>query len=189
MIFTHGHTDHVLGVILMLRKIAMLMLNKKYIGELTVYCHDELVKMIELWDLYDENRKLLNKTHVRGVPLSKGEYPIVVDKIDRKKLLIFFDGIRGLFLLFLLAATYMNGGFNLLMIYSIMFIYAIAETFYNPATNAMIPLLFYENTYTIANSLTSWVQNLSLLIGSILGTVIYLSFGIFNKFCQQAMTC
>ena len=46
MIVTHGHTDHVLGVIWIIRKIAMLMLNKKYSGEFTIYCHDELVKMI-----------------------------------------------------------------------------------------------------------------------------------------------
>lgn len=35
--------------------------------------------MSELWDLYDEDRKPLNKTHVRGIPLSEGEYHIVVD--------------------------------------------------------------------------------------------------------------
>lgn len=35
--------------------------------------------MTELWDLYDGNRRPLNKTHKRGVPISKGEYHIVVD--------------------------------------------------------------------------------------------------------------
>lgn len=35
--------------------------------------------MSELWDLYDKYRKPLNKIHTRGVPLSKGEYHIVVD--------------------------------------------------------------------------------------------------------------
>ncbi|URZ09174.1 NUDIX hydrolase [Clostridium felsineum] len=35
--------------------------------------------MSELWDLYDECRKPLNKTHIRGVPLLKGEYHIVVN--------------------------------------------------------------------------------------------------------------
>lgn len=35
--------------------------------------------MNELWDLYDEDRRPLNKTHVRGIPLSEGEYHIVVD--------------------------------------------------------------------------------------------------------------
>ena len=46
MFVTHGHTDHVLGVIWMVRKISMLMLNKKYTGEFTIYCHTELVEMI-----------------------------------------------------------------------------------------------------------------------------------------------
>ena len=36
-------------------------------------------KKMELWDLYDENRTLLVKTHVRGVPLQEGEYHLVTD--------------------------------------------------------------------------------------------------------------
>lgn len=35
--------------------------------------------MGELWDLYDENRRLLNKIHTRGVPVPAGEYHIVVN--------------------------------------------------------------------------------------------------------------
>lgn len=46
MIVTHGHTDHVLGVVWMVRKIARLMLDKKYSGGFTIYCHDEVAKMI-----------------------------------------------------------------------------------------------------------------------------------------------
>ncbi|GKX29482.1 NUDIX hydrolase [Vallitalea longa] len=36
-------------------------------------------EIMELWDLYDENRAKLNKTHVIGIPISEGEYHIVVD--------------------------------------------------------------------------------------------------------------
>ncbi len=32
----------------------------------------------ELWDVYDENRRLTGRTHRRGVPLEKGEYHLVV---------------------------------------------------------------------------------------------------------------
>lgn len=46
MFVTHGHTDHVLGVVWMIRKIAMMMVNKKYNGEFIIYCHDELVTII-----------------------------------------------------------------------------------------------------------------------------------------------
>ncbi len=33
---------------------------------------------MEYWDLYDENRKPLNKTHQRGLPQNENEYHIVV---------------------------------------------------------------------------------------------------------------
>ncbi|MDT8717742.1 MFS transporter, partial [Clostridium sp. 19966] len=54
---------------------------------------------------------------------------VIVDKIERKKLLIFFDGVRGLFLLLMLFMIYVNGEISLLMIYSIVFTYAIVDTF------------------------------------------------------------
>ncbi len=46
MIVTHGHTDHVLGVIWMVRNIASLMRAKAYEGLFTIYCHDELAPII-----------------------------------------------------------------------------------------------------------------------------------------------
>lgn len=38
----------------------------------------ERVALLEYWDLYDKNRKPLNKIHQRGIPLNDGEYHIVV---------------------------------------------------------------------------------------------------------------
>lgn len=35
--------------------------------------------MMELWDVYDENRRETGKTHVRGIPLESGEYHLVAD--------------------------------------------------------------------------------------------------------------
>lgn len=35
--------------------------------------------MKELWDLYDKNRVLMGKTHVRGIPLESGQYHLVVE--------------------------------------------------------------------------------------------------------------
>jgi len=49
MFITHGHTDHVLGVIWVIRKIAALMDKDKYPGNFTIYCHDELVKMVTMF--------------------------------------------------------------------------------------------------------------------------------------------
>ncbi|WP_367566143.1 NUDIX domain-containing protein [Lacrimispora sp.] len=34
---------------------------------------------MELWDLYDENKESMERTHVRGVPLGEGEYHLISD--------------------------------------------------------------------------------------------------------------
>lgn len=44
---THGHTDHVLGVIWVIRKIATLINQGNYEGVFNIYCHRELIETIE----------------------------------------------------------------------------------------------------------------------------------------------
>lgn len=44
---THGHTDHLLGVIWMIRTIGTKMVRGFYEGDLWVYCHKELHEIIE----------------------------------------------------------------------------------------------------------------------------------------------
>lgn len=44
---THGHTDHVLGIIWVIRKIGTLVLNGKYEGDLSIFCHEELIHTIK----------------------------------------------------------------------------------------------------------------------------------------------
>lgn len=46
MFVTHGHTDHILGVIWVMRKIADLMNKGKYEGEFHIYCHDVVREML-----------------------------------------------------------------------------------------------------------------------------------------------
>lgn len=41
MILTHAHTDHILGMIWIIRKIASMMLAGKYAGNCRIYCHKE----------------------------------------------------------------------------------------------------------------------------------------------------
>ena len=46
MFVTHGHTDHVLGVIWIMRKVADLMNKGKYQGKFNIYCHDVVKDML-----------------------------------------------------------------------------------------------------------------------------------------------
>ncbi len=43
---SHGHTDHILGAIWLIRMVAAKMLKGIYEGELYIYCHNELVDTI-----------------------------------------------------------------------------------------------------------------------------------------------
>lgn len=43
---SHEHTDHILGLVWLIRMIATRMKNGKYEGNLTIYCHEELKETI-----------------------------------------------------------------------------------------------------------------------------------------------
>ena len=47
MFVTHSHTDHILGVIWVIRKISALILSGQYEGTFTLYCHEELASTIQ----------------------------------------------------------------------------------------------------------------------------------------------
>ena len=64
MFVTHKHTDHILGVVWIVRMISTKILNGQYKGTLTIYCHEELIETIKtlctltlqkkLTDLFDK---------------------------------------------------------------------------------------------------------------------------------------
>ncbi len=59
MFVTHGHTDHVMGVVWIYRKIASLMNSEKYQGDFTIYCHQEVKQIITTMCEMMLGRKLL----------------------------------------------------------------------------------------------------------------------------------
>ena len=46
MFITHGHTDHILGAIWIVRKMAELMKKGAYAGEFVIRCHQEAAEML-----------------------------------------------------------------------------------------------------------------------------------------------
>ena len=57
LIVTHEHTDHVLGVIWIIRTIATAMKKEKYTGNLNIYCHKELSEKIRTMCLFTLEKK------------------------------------------------------------------------------------------------------------------------------------
>ena len=48
LFLTHAHTDHILGVIWVVRAVSQLMNNNKYEGDFTVWAHDECKETLEI---------------------------------------------------------------------------------------------------------------------------------------------
>ncbi|MDE7444107.1 MAG: MBL fold metallo-hydrolase [Lachnospiraceae bacterium] len=78
---THGHTDHILGIIWVIRMIGQLMNRGKYDGELRVYCHRELsedIKEICSRTLWDTVTKLFDD-RIRFVIVEDGEKKTILN--------------------------------------------------------------------------------------------------------------
>ncbi len=48
MFVTHAHTDHILGAVWVVRKVAMLMRQEAYQGEFTVFCHEKTGRLLRM---------------------------------------------------------------------------------------------------------------------------------------------
>jgi tartrate/fumarate subfamily iron-sulfur-dependent hydro-lyase beta chain len=84
---------------------------------------------------------------------------VLVDRFDRRKLMIVTDVVRALLALGLLFTN------SLALIYGVVFIMEAASLVFMPAKNALIPHLVSQDELTTANGLSYTTQQASMLIG------------------------
>ena len=65
MFVTHSHTDHIIGVVWVIRKISSLMLENKYTGNFNIYCHDKSAETINMLCKLTLAPKFLNCVNTR----------------------------------------------------------------------------------------------------------------------------
>lgn len=75
MFLTHGHTDHLLGAIWVIRQVVILMGKGRYTGEFTVYTHEALCRLVDTICATALSGRMqpLYRTRVKLVPLADGE--------------------------------------------------------------------------------------------------------------------
>lgn len=82
MFLTHAHTDHILGTVWVVRKIATMMQNDKYDGDFSVFCHDEAAKILntfcDLTLIQKHKRFIDDRIHIQVV--ADGERIILGEK-------------------------------------------------------------------------------------------------------------
>ena len=112
----------------------------------------------------------------------------LVDRFDRRRLMIACDLINGVLCLGLIA-TSMQGvhpWVALAVIYTITFVMEICNLLFVPAKNTLIPLLVEERDLAAANGLSYTTQQASMLIGLLASGAIIAGFAAVIKFIIAA---
>lgn len=109
------------------------------------------------------------------------------DKLNRKALAIVADCCRGALILVLAALAYADRlAISTLFIFQVLV--SINDSFFNAATATMLPDLIEAQDYGKAGAATGGADNLSMIVGPMLGGVIYGLWGIQMVFLVNAVS-
>ncbi len=101
---------------------------------------------------------------------------ILADRVNRRNLIIAFDGIASVFIL--IFAFFSKAEIPLYSITMLLVVLAILESFYTPAIQACIPVLQPEENLIRANALVSQIAMLANILGPVIGGFLYGIFGL-----------
>lgn len=104
---------------------------------------------------------------------------VFIDRFDRKKLIIFLDGIRAIFLLgFLVFLRANDEVLTLGYVYCINLFFGVCSTIFNPIMNTMIPFLFEKEDYSDAYAVDDVIMTSVSLIAPVIGAALLGAYGI-----------
>ncbi|ABR30238.1 MFS transporter [Thermosipho melanesiensis] len=102
---------------------------------------------------------------------------VIGDRFNRKNIMVLTDFIRGILIILLYILSFRNM-LQLIILFIIQAIVSVLDGFFGAATSAMLPDIVSEEQLRRANSILGTVNSFSMIIGPILGGVIYGFFGI-----------
>lgn len=97
---------------------------------------------------------------------------VIVDRFDRKKLILLGDFIRGIGMIFVGYAAF-NNFLEVWMVMVVGIVCGICSAFFNPAISSVIPDLVSSDNIVKANSAQQMATSTTHLIGSVSGGFIY----------------
>ncbi|WBW99005.1 MFS transporter [Oceanirhabdus sp. W0125-5] len=97
---------------------------------------------------------------------------VLVDRWDRKKLIVLMDFIRGVAILFV-AATALFGGLQIWMVFAAGIILSCCSAFFNPSISSTMPDIVPKSKLVKANSAMNIVYTGSNLIANPLGGILF----------------
>ncbi|MGM0608391.1 MAG: MFS transporter [Candidatus Muiribacteriota bacterium] len=106
---------------------------------------------------------------------------VFVDRLNRKKIIVISDILRGALILLLSYLIY-TGIENFYVLYTIIFLCASVTSFFNPAISASIPSIVEEDNLEKAMAYQGSLRDMATVIGSGIGGVLVGFFGAMFSF-------
>lgn len=101
---------------------------------------------------------------------------VVVDRTDRKWLMVLMDGVRGVVVV-LVGVAAMTGRAEVWMVFAAGVIIGLCAAFFNPSVASVIPDIVHRERLVQANSFFSMIRAGSGILGNSLGGVLYAVLG------------
>lgn len=98
----------------------------------------------------------------------------IVDRLDKKKLMIFLDLFRAVILISMLLIPEIN----MKIITALIIIFSIADTFFIPASVSIIPRLFPAERLSHINGVDQSLRNILNVLSPLLASLLYVTGGI-----------
>lgn len=98
----------------------------------------------------------------------------LVDGMSKKAVMVSLDFIRGFLLLYLV----FSGELSMASVYIIILSFSVSDTFFHPASVAVIPRIIPRDNMVQANSIDETVGNAVTIISPIIASLLYASGGI-----------
>lgn len=101
----------------------------------------------------------------------------IVDRLDKKKVVIFLDFFRGIFL-FGLLFIFLTGNLTLNMIYITVIVFSVCDIFFAPGFISLLPSILKEEELIQGNAINKTLTELFNVLSPLIATVIFGAFGI-----------
>ncbi|WP_071131278.1 MFS transporter [Enterococcus timonensis] len=140
-----------------------------------------IVQYSIIWYLYNETKSatIVSLATLLGmipmVLLSPFAGPLI-DRVNKKKLLILTDFIVALFALILAIVGFLTAGFPIWLVFVSLFVRSVAQTFQMPTIQSVLPTLVPESQLTKANGQLGMVQSANFIIAPALGAQLFATF-------------
>ncbi len=108
----------------------------------------------------------------------------IVDRIPKKRLMISLDIIRGVILI----GTLIFNNYHLPTIYFLILTFAVADTFFMPASVSIIPKIVPKDLRMEVNSIDQTIENTINVVSPLIASALYVSGGLFIIIIVDAIT-